>query len=293
MRLKYRLLSVAQVLSLVIGIFGAAALGSGVAEEIITSLQLGDQRIPIAGGVFLLGVVGWIVFGRLRIRQWYAIGRRAGLSPGENGSFLSRLRRNLLVTTIDPLPDLVGTVDGRTVRARTYATPTSSGDSGGGARNYTIIEAELSRPTDASIILLPSSEGDETLGGMLPGDAETAAVDDDIEMVGRGSVEIAGELVTGSARKELLGGDEPFGVFVGDPTDAMLDTLEGELGMGMSLAMNALAERLREHPANDPATVSVNNRGLLLDADLLARQTRAAAAIADAVEQVETEAAVA
>lgn len=288
MEIRYHLYTAAQIVAAFVGVGGAAATGAGIPSRIAPELVPMEQRFPVAGALLAAATAGWIVFARLRVDRWRAVGRAAGLSLDAGGD-ASRLRAALgTPLSADPLPDLAGTVDGRTVRASTYRVSTGGGGDGssGSTEEYTVVAAELDAPTDASAIVGPATAEGEDIDAMLPGSVETTALGSDLVMLGDAPEAFADEMRSGAGGRALVGLDEPVGVTVGDATDAIMDALGDELSTAMAfLPSDRLEERFREHPANDAGTVAVNNEGVLLDADRLAEQAEAAAAVAGAVEQ--------
>lgn len=284
MTTRHRLYAGAQIGWLILGIGAALAVFSGLAEQALPGLELSNQRGPLAAGAAVVAVAGWIVFGRLRIRTWHAVGREAGLQPDDSSGLLSRATGR---TGIDPLPDLAGTVDGRPVRVTTYSTSggLGAGSSGGASRSFTVVKASLDEPTDESVVIAPSSDGaDRGVAGMVPESVETAAVDDEFVVLGESAGERTGEVLPERARGALLDLGQG-GVTVGDPTDLILEEMMG--GMAGELALLAgdgIEDALRSNPAFDASAVSVSTGGLLVDAETLERQAAAVATIADAVE---------
>jgi len=286
MELRYRLYSAGQILSLLVGVALAVAAYAGLVGAVAPGLVPTEQRTAVAGGVVALALAGWFVFGRLRVGRWAAIGEQAGLRPDEGG-FGSRVRTGIDVPiSVDPVPDLVGTVRGRAVRATTYTVSTgASGDEGSTSKSYTVLQAELDDPTDSGIVLGPATDGPGSeMIDLLPGSVETVAVDDQFVAVGTDSEGAARDLLTPESRTALLALEEPTGVYVGDSTDIVMDALPEEMGAVMSLVSGKIEERLRSHPANDAATVSIITQGLLLDPDRIERRLTAAAAVANAAQ---------
>lgn len=288
MGLRYRLYWGLQWLLGVGATFAAAFLFAGWGQAVFPDVELVGQ--PMLAGSLAAGVAvgSWYVFGRLRIRRWYAIGTQAGLTPDGSSTVVSRV--GTIVSgprAVSPLPDLTGTVHGRTVRAKTYAVSEGSPETGSNSENFTVVEAELDGPTGMSAVLAPRAAGAATALDVLPGGLDMVTVDDEFSMVGDSSVAHAEEVLSARAREALLDLPAPVALYVGDPTDAVVSALPDEMGMVMSFAAGALEERLREYPAFDADTVSTNNAGLLLDADELERQAEAVAAVAEAVERVD------
>jgi hypothetical protein len=79
----------------------------------------------------------------------------------------------------------------------------------------------------------------------------------------------------------------PVGVFVGDPTDVLMSALGSEAQTAAAFVGDTLESTLRNHPDNDSATVSTNNRGLLLDSTELERQAEAVATHAAEVSRAD------
>lgn len=283
MTIRYRLYAGAQVAWLLLGIGTAVALYSGMAQAALPSLRLPDPRWLAAAAAVGVGVAGFLVFGRLRIGTWYAVGRQAGLTPDGLGGFLSRLSTSAggLPVTTDPLPDLAGTVDGRPVRVTTYHVPGGVDDSG---TNHTVVEASIDEPVADGMILFGGDVDVSSLGVLetFPESMDPATVDDRFLVLGDDSGERAGEVLTQRARDAIL--DLDVGMIVGDPTDTLVGELSG-IGDAMPLiSSDGIEDRVRSSPGHDASSVAVTQQGLVVDAPKLQRQAAAVAAVADAVD---------
>jgi hypothetical protein len=291
--IKYRVYSGLRVLSILVGFGGGVFLAAGFSEVVAPSLVTAGQRVPAGAAVFVAGMVAFVVFGRLRTRRWFAIGRAAGLTPTDGSSASGFDLRVGFGRSIfgGPHPNMVGEVNGRPVTVGTYTVKKSSGGEGGSSsKTYTIVDAELSAPTDVAAVLgVGEDASDLDTGEMLPGGLDAVSVDDRFVAVGNLDESQARRLLGGRAKNALLDIEDPSGLIVGDPTDAITSALPDDMGMAASFVVGKLREKLQEHPAFDDTTVSRNNLGVLLDAGEMERQMAAVAAVADAVEGLDAE----
>lgn len=289
MDIRFQLYSTLQIALGFGGLVAAPFLFLGVGGVVFPGTVLATRPILAAGLAFGVAVVGWFLFGRLRTGRWYAIGQEAGLGPTDAGRIASRVRRLVGGAALrEPLPDLAGTRQGRSVGVLTYATQQSSGGmgGGGGSNTYTIATAELRHPMEPGIILF-SNTGDGTGSvDLVPGELETATLDGEFEMVGRDTGDSAERILSGEVREALRSVERPAAVFLGDPTEIMLQGLPSETGMP-DFVTDTIEDRLRDHPSNDAGTVAMNNEGLLMEAPELERQVAAVTAVANAVDRVD------
>lgn len=283
MTIRYRLYAGAQIAWLPLGIGTAVALYSGMAEAALPSQRLPDSRWLAAAAAVASGSRVFLVFGRLRIGTWYAVGRQAGLTPDGPCGFLSRLSMSAggLPATTHPLPDLAGTVDGRPVRVTTYHVP---GGEDGSGKNHTVVEASIDEPVADGMILFGGDVDVSNLGVLetVPESMDPAAVDDQFVVLGDDSGERAGEVITQRARDAIL--DLDVGVIVGDPTDTLVGELSGIGDVMPLISSGGIEERVRSSPGHDASSVAVTQRCLVVDAPKLQRQAAAVAAVADAVD---------
>lgn len=246
---------------------GAVALYAGAVPSVSPSELPGGPAVGFLGGV-AAAALGSVLVAVRETGAWTAAGRRAGLAPAGGGGLYRK-------------PDLVGTVGGRTVRARAVDMHTGGGGNPSSGRTYTLVEAELDGAADDGLVVTPADGGRTsrmpTRFEIDPGDATVG--DDRLAAVGPEAV--ARTVLSGRAREALLALDEPTLVFAGDAAGTMRTTLPD--------APNSLADALLGRAAasrvpGDPATVSIEKRGLVLDGDALARRAGAVAAVADAFE---------
>lgn len=243
---------------------------SGNAEPYVSAAQLPGGGPHMFGGIVASWVLGAIVVDRLKTRDWKATGRAAGLDP-EGTGLLGK-------------PDLTGTAGGRTVRARTRKKKTSGGGEGGSSKStFTVVEADLAGAADRGVIV---GHGDAS-GTVEFGDVATQAteVGDGIWAVGEDEA-LARELIDRRSRDALRALAVDDGLLVGDAAGMMQSTLDEAVGdsRGGSVFANALAGKATETMAGDAATVSLETKGLVLDAGTLERRAEAVAAVADAFE---------
>jgi len=244
---------------------------SGNARPFLTPDALPiDGPFQMVGVAVVLVVAGALVIDRLERRAWTAAGERAGLSP-RGGGLRSR-------------PDLVGTVDGREVRARTVKRKTGGdGESGSSTTTFTVVETALAEPTDRGFIV--------TAGGAPTAGTEDLPVDlaDRLTTVGDVAVlgepgEFAREALTPRAQNAIAAADSLEGVHVGESADVFLEAIEAS-GGGLAGSMVGLMEtKIKERMPSDAGSVATERKGVVLDAEDLAARAEAVAAVADGVE---------
>ncbi|MFC7135375.1 MULTISPECIES: hypothetical protein [Salinibaculum] len=276
--------------SVVLVAFGVAAVSFGFAEPYISA-----SAVPVGPPIALGGAVALLFLAALlntmfNALVWRRMGQNLGLTP-EGG------------INVFAKHDLTGEVDGRPVRVHTY-------EQGGGgdtdsSRTYTLVEAELDSPVEWSALVGPPDRELSDLGragGATPdiapdeesladvpefGETRTVTVQDGVAVWGDLSDERADALLT--PRLERAVTDIEGGVGVGDATgtmiDAMSEMLEGAEGLGASLAQGMLDLADGDRGKTPEATVTHEQRGLLLDDSTLERRVEAVVAAADAAGQ--------
>lgn len=217
---------------------GTVAVFSGRAAPVVT-----PETLPIGGPIGLFAfaggllVAGGVVIALLKRRAWRRAGRRANLEP-EGGGLLGN-------------PALVGTANGRTVRARTIKRQTSGGgESGSSTSTFTVVEAE-------------------TVG-------EFAVVSS--------STELARDTLTARAKNELREPALLESVLVGNASDVLGEAVPDSDGFLTGPLTEGIERKLRDEMAGDAGTVRVETKGTILDSEELARQIAAVAAVADGFE---------
>lgn len=258
---------------------------------------LSPEALPINGPLQMIGLavtliaVGVFVILQLETRSWIKAGKEAGLSPNGLGIAKPDLTRNSALWSILPVgleilskPDLVGTVNGREVRARTVARNVGGdGDSGSNTARFTVVETDLVEPTNRGLIVTagsPPTAGMEDVPDDLTNQMEVIG---DIAVLGD-SEKFAREVVTPRVQDALAGTDTLESVHAGGSADVFLDAIKNSGGLAGSL-VGAIENEFRERIPGGPTTVGTDRRGVVLDgADLKAR-ARAVAAVADGFEK--------
>lgn len=223
------------------------------------------QAVPVGIALALLG--GVVVTVR-KTMAWKAAGRRADLAPEGSGGLYRK-------------PDLAGSVHGRPVRARAVTLHTGAGASSRQGTTHTRVEAVLDGDAAVGLVVTPAAGGRTSrMTRRFAVDTGDASVRDD-ELAAVGPEAVAREVLSGRSREALLALEEPTLVFAGDAADALADTL-GDAGS--SLGDSLLERSAAAHVPDDPGTVTVEKRGLVLDGDALARRAEAVAAVAETFE---------
>lgn len=254
-----------------LALFAWALLSAGVTIAAFTgNAEPYVSTPPLVVGEFtpILVIAGAWIAGRtvvklLKIRDWRATGRRPNLGPAGGGL----------------LPDLTGTVGGRTVRARTVKRRAST-DQESSKTIYTIVEADLDGPSEGGVVIGPA-DGVETAWGSVWYSPEEADVADEKLAAKATSESVARAVTTGRSREALLAMDDLDVVYAGNVrgvvTAGMGDMSENPKG-------EQFADQVADRFPGDASQVSIESRKLVLDADRLRRQTEAVAAVADALQ---------
>lgn len=132
---------------LVIG--GIVAVETGQLEPAVSSTVLPDQDAVLFGVAAVVAGVGWIAIGRLRVRSWRKMGRRAGLST--DGWSLD-------VFGPRTMPALSGTVNGRPVRV-TDDAERHHVDGNVNTKHWTVVAAELDEAPGGGGVLKRRDDG--------------------------------------------------------------------------------------------------------------------------------------
>lgn len=264
---------------------------SGQAEPYVSPSALPEGPAFMFGSAAAVLIAGWLVIAALEStvgqRGWVQAGRKAGFTPESSG--------------LAGRPDLTGTIQGRTVRARTITRKGASHAEGGtNKQTLTIVEAELASPCEAGLVLAPADDGSIRAGSTklsLEADA-LAAAEADLTVVEDGSMTVLSddealvEAVRSSSGASTVRGLDGVTVYAGDAAGLFSQALEvpeaEASGLGgwiqgkmADKAEEAIVDRI---PA-DASTVSLEAQGLVLDGSRLRRQAEAVAAIADAVDE--------
>lgn len=270
---------VAQAVWFLVSAAAVIAAYTGNAEPYVSPSQLPGGGTSSAGMyMFLAGaalaLAGILVISRFKAGAWKGLSEGTDLEP-EGGLGSS---------------DLTGTVRGRPVRARTASRRTSGGEHSSNTKTVTVVEADLSAPTDQGVMVTRHPEGgapsevefsDTTVRG--------TAVDDRFAVMGDGDEALVEALVSGRAREAMLAVDDLGALSVGDPTDALLEGLPDMSDSMLGGMFESHVEgRVEGGTDGDRSTVSVETDGTLLDAAELQRRVDAVVAVAEAVEDAET-----
>lgn len=248
---------------------GTVAVFSGRAAPLVT-----PEMLPVGGPIGMvvfaggLLVVGGVVIALLKRRAWRRAGQRANLTP-EGGGLLEK-------------PALVGTENGRTVRARTVKRQTGGGgESGSSKSTFTVVEADLDEPAADGLVIGNGGEDIADIGDM-PVDLEADTVGE-FAVVGT-SEELARETLTTRAQNELHEPSLLESVLVGNASDVLLEAVPDSDGLLTGALTDSIERKLRDEIAGDAGTVRVETEGMLLDGEELDRQLTAVAAVADGFE---------
>ena len=241
---------------------------SGQLAPIVTPAHLpvnGPLGMVGTGGVIL--VVGALVIKQLEKRSWRRAGRQADLSPAG--------------TSLLGYGDLAGSVNGRTVRARSVAVDEGGGgEDGGGKTTYTVVEADLAgEPTDGLIIgpVDGNSSEPDLMDFNLP---SSTAVLDGFSVLGPET--LARDVLTVRAQNALDEPDRLDSVMVGDA----MGLLTGDAGGGsiMGRFIEGLQARSPDLGFGNSDTARVVTEGIIHDGEELRAQVDAVAAVADAFD---------
>lgn len=267
-------------------VLASAGIGlayTGMAEPYVSQSQLpGNPGLALAA-VVVLFIGGAVVSGLLDRWAWKRTGRQAGLSPA--GFQLLKKPPNGNRELVGN-PDLVGTVRGRPVTARTYNTG-SNRQGSSPRKTHTVVETELDAPVDWTATFVSGGEG---AAAELPdfGSTEAAVVDGDVAVWGEVPQDVAEAVVSDEVRSALadLGSNVSVGNMGSHLLGSMRETVAGESGVAASLAQGMLdAGSVNEQEGN--TRVEHREVGLLLDGGELERRMEAVAAVAESVERVE------
>ena len=238
---------------------------------------LSPEALPIDGPIQMVAVavaltaLGFLVIRQLEKRDWTAAGKQAGLSP-ESGSVIGN-------------PDLVGTVDGRTVRARTESHNVGGGgESGSDTKTVTVVETDLSEPTERALIVTPG--GAPTAGGDdLPTDlADQMTAVGDVAVLGE-SEDLAYDVLTPRARDAISRLDTTDGVHAGKTVNIYLDAVEDASGGVAGSFAGLMADKLADRMPGGAEKVGTEIEGVVLNGAELERRVDAVAAVANGFEE--------
>jgi hypothetical protein len=231
--------------------------------------------LPIRGPLNGIGVIAvlWFlgagVIFQLEKRSWKRAGKEVGLSPDARGGIIGK-------------PDLTGTVDGRDVRARTVSRNVGGGgESGSNEETFTVVETDLSDPSDQGLIVLG---GKSTIGADdVPVDlAEQATTVGGVAVLG-GADDVARDVLTPRAQDAIQRVDT-ITVHAGETADIYSNTVQEATGSIAGSLMNLMEDKLADRIPGDAGTVSTEKKGVVLNGAELERQAQAVVAVADGFE---------
>lgn len=257
------LYGVARAAWVVVVAAAGALVYSGRAAPYVTLADLPVGSSRAVAGLVAVALAGLYAVDRLKVRDWRTTGEAAGLHPRGGG---------LLRGT----PQLVGSVGGRPVRARTV---TRSGDGPlSRSTTYTVVEADLQAPATEGLILLWGDAGGAGLTGEYP---ELSVTDLDGAFAAVGREALARRIVASRAGNALRELRPPGAMYVGDVGALLAEATGDPADAGL---VGLLGDSPGDELPGDAGTVSMETKGLLLDDETLERQAAAVAAVADAFE---------
>lgn len=285
MNLKRGLVSVLALVWTALAFGAWIYVDHGYAEPSVSVADVPGGSTGAFVGAMVATVAGWVVFGsvytRLERAEWTQTGREAGLRPAGSGS----------------PPELTGTVDGRTVRARLEKRTVSGAEGASKTVPYTVVEAELDGPADHGLVGGPADASIDAHIGTLEFEAVVENVDiaDDLVAVEEDGLVVAGTsetavraLATGTMGDALRSDDQLNLLSVGNGTlvvtsFAQAHNAEME-GVGRSLAEYPV-DNLVEALPGDASTATVETYAHIQDGDALRGQAAAVVAIADVFDE--------
>jgi len=249
-----------------------------------------NRPLQMVGVAVALIAIGVFVIRQLETRSWIKAGKEAGLSPNGLGIAKPTLARNASLLLILPVgleimskPDLVGTVDGREVRARTVARNVGGGgESGSNTARFTVVETDLVESTDRGLIVTagsPPTTGMEDVPADLTDQMNTVG---NITVLGE-SEKFAREAVTPRVQNTLAETNTLESVHAGKSADVFLAAIKNSVGLAGPL-VSTFENKFRERVPGGPATVGTDREGVVLDGADLEARARAVAAVADGFE---------
>lgn len=229
-----------------------------------------DGPLQFVGVGAVLVVFGALVLLRLERNAWKTAGEQAGLSPRGAG-----LRGK---------PDLVGTVDGREVRAHIVKRDTGGGgESDSINTTFTVVETDLAESTARGLIVSPANganPGPESVPADLSGQVRSVG---DVAVVGESDA-FAREAITPRAENEIAKLDSDANVNAGEAADVFIDAVkDSESGLAGSM-IGLMESKIKDRMPSGPETVGTERKGVILNADELETRSQAVAAVADGFE---------
>lgn len=263
---------------------------SGQAEPYVSPRALPEGPLAMFGLAAGAILAGWLVLSAaertLERSRWKRAGRDAGLSP-EGGGLFGR-------------PDLVGTVEGREVRARTLTRKRRSGGPEGSTtrKTFTIVEARLDQPAEHGLVVTPA-DGTEISSGAtgFTLDSDAVAGAGGLATVEGGGFTVLGvdedaarAVAEGASGSAMNGLDGSATIFAGPAADVLATAIPDTDGEGVGAWMQGkmldkAEDTLRERIPGGPELVVAETEALLEEGDRLRRQARAVAAVAEALDE--------
>lgn len=248
---------------------------SPVPTSSLPALPVGPPELSLFAAMVVVFLLGTAVIRLLQKLSWLRVGRRAGLSR-ESGLF--------------PTPHLTGTVDGRSVRARTVTREEASSSEGNKStkNSYTIVEVALDEEDPDGVVIRRAD--DPGLVGSALGGGPDAEGRDRIEVYDDSEELSRDEVLPGATQDALLAPAHFDTMSVGSGPQWLLDeggpltrSFFGALGSG------TLAEQQSGDPHESAGWVTLESRGTVLDAEELASQVEATVAVAEAQASVDVQ----
>lgn len=270
---KSTLYGVARGLWLVAVVAAGVLVYTGRTAPYLTLADLPVAPIRAAAGLVALALLGAYAVDRLKVRDWRRTGEAAGLQPRGGGPLRGT-------------PQLVGSVGGRPVRARTVKRGrTVGGESTTRSRTYTVVEADLQEPASAGLVLF-WGEGAASGGALVEAHPELSVTELDGSFGAVGPEGVARGIVASRAGNALRNLQSEGSMYVGDAGGLLAEAGGDAADQGL---VGLLGDSAADALPGDAATVSTQTRGLVLDADAIERQAEAVAAVADAFESAVTD----
>jgi hypothetical protein len=261
---------------------GTFAVFTGQVESILPPSAIPGGPMVMFGGATAAVVAGALIVSVLKKRSWRAAGRAAGLTP-ENASLRSTL-------PVGSYPALTGAVEGRDVRVhRVKRKEGSGGESGSKTVTYTVAETRMDERLDPGTMIGRSDDGSDLVDFGGPG-LENDVVEGPFVAVGDGGG-LVREVLAGPAREPLRSVDS-LGLSVGNTAAAMKAVLPDNSDSFLGKAVGGMMKKgIEKKVQSDPSAVSNETKGLILDPDEIRHQAEAVAAVANAFDDANADAA--
>lgn len=230
-----------------------------------------DGPLQFVGVAAVLVVLGALVILRLETNAWKTAGKQAGLSPRGGG-----LRSK---------PGLIGTIDGREVRAHIVKREPSDGgkESGSSKTAFTVVETTLAEPTDRGLIVSSANGanlGPKSVPADLSGQVRTVG---DVAVVGESDT-FARDVITPKAETELAKLESDANVNAGEAGDVIIEAIKASDSNLAGSMIGLMESKIKERMSAGPETVGTERKGVILDGDNLKARAQAVVAVADGFE---------